>query len=202
MSICIASVAALYQRRLKRLLAYSTISHTGFILLGVSCGSVDSIKACAIYIILYAFMSLSVFSVVLLSSGNIILSKYIVQWTALSRQNILFALSFSIILFSMAGIPPLAGFFSKLGILLSMLAQDYTFVALVIVLFSSVGCFYYIRLIKVMFFTEALKVDNWVYLNSNVTCLVLAITLTVVVLFLVFPGFILNISALVALSLF
>jgi NADH-quinone oxidoreductase subunit N len=78
-SVCFASVAALYQKRVKRLLAYSTISHTGFILLGISCGSIDSIKSCFIYIALYSLMSLLTFSIIIYTSLNNKIPKYLIN---------------------------------------------------------------------------------------------------------------------------
>lgn len=79
LSVCFASVAALYQKRMKRLLAYSTISHTGFILLGIGCGSVDSVKSCIIYIALYSIMSLSTFAVIMYASTNKVIPKYLLN---------------------------------------------------------------------------------------------------------------------------
>lgn len=79
LSVCFASVTALYQRRVKRLLAYSTISHTGFILLGICCGSVDSIRACVVYIIIYSLMSLSTFSIIMYASMENSILKYLIN---------------------------------------------------------------------------------------------------------------------------
>jgi len=79
LSVCFASVAALYQKRVKRLLAYSTISHTGFILLGIGCGSVDSVKSCVIYIALYSVMSLSTFAAIMYASTNKAIPKYLLN---------------------------------------------------------------------------------------------------------------------------
>jgi proton-translocating NADH-quinone oxidoreductase chain N len=199
-SICLASVAAIYQKRLKRLLAYSAISHSGFIIMGICCGTIDSVKACVIYIILYTVMSLATFSIVLLCSSNNITPKYIIQWAFLAKKNLLLAFTFSLTLFSIAGIPPLAGFYSKLGILISMLSQDYVFTTLIVIMFSSIGCFYYIRLIKLFFFIFS-KNSFWFSVNSGVTGVVLAVVLSVITLFLVFPTFLSNLSALAALSL-
>ena len=79
LSVCLASVAALYQKRVKRLLAYSTISHTGFILLGIACGSIDSVKSCVIYIALYALMSLSTFSIIMFAGMKKTIPKYLIN---------------------------------------------------------------------------------------------------------------------------
>jgi len=78
-SICFASVAALYQKRIKRLMAYSTVSHTGFLVLGIFCSSVDSIKACTVYIILYILMTLTLFCLLFLSGINNAQQKYLIN---------------------------------------------------------------------------------------------------------------------------
>jgi NADH:ubiquinone oxidoreductase subunit 2 (subunit N) len=78
-SICFASVAALYQKRIKRLMAYSTVSHTGFLLLGICCSTVDSIKACTVYIVLYILMTLTLFSLLFLSGINNPQQKYLIN---------------------------------------------------------------------------------------------------------------------------
>lgn len=154
-SVCFASVATLYQKRLKRLLAYSAISHTGFILLSICCGSIDSMKSTLVYIFIYVVMTLSIFSVIFLSSNKNKIPKFLINWTSIASQNLCLAITFSIILFSVAGIPPLAGFFSKLSVFGSLLFKDYLLTSVTISIFSSIACFYYIRLIRIFFFTEA-----------------------------------------------
>jgi NADH-quinone oxidoreductase subunit N len=201
LSVCLASVAALYQKRVKRLLAYSTISHTGFILLGIACGSIDSVKSCVIYIALYALMSLSTFSLIMFAGMKKTIPKYLINWTALAQRNMTLAITFTLILFSIAGIPPLAGFYSKLCILLSMLSQDLIFLTLVVVMFSSIACFYYIRLIKVFFFTKTGKNNFWSGQGGRSIELFLGFSTTLIVLFLCRPSFLNTLATVVATSL-
>jgi len=188
----------LYQKRLKRLLAYSAISHTGFILLGISCCTIDSVKASLIYIVLYSITSLALFSIILSLGISKKLPKYLINWSSLAKYNMLLASSFSLILFSMAGIPPLAGFFSKLFVLLSLLTQGSVALSVVIVLLSSIGCFYYIRLVKIFFFTTPLKMVSSFYGFSKMVTIFLTILLTMVVFFAVLPNFLINLANLVS----
>ena len=174
-SVAFASVAALYQKRLKRLLAYSAISHSGFILLAISCNSLESIKATLIYIIIYLIMSLALFSVifVVLKSNN--LPKFLINWSFFATQNLCLGLSFSCLIFSIAGIPPLAGFFSKLGIFSCLLFNGYIVTPVLIAIFSSSACFYYIRLIRIFFFVENTRSTFWTgsstgFVNLTISC--------------------------------
>jgi NADH:ubiquinone oxidoreductase subunit 2 (subunit N) len=158
LSIAVGSISAIYQKRIKRLFAYSTIAHTGFILLGVLSCSVESSKALIFYITIYAFLTILLFSLLIFSTlKTSSYPKYLANLTSLGLKNYLFAISFALILFSIAGIPPLAGFFSKFFVLFTIVAQEYYVTSLIIILISSVACFYYIRLIKIFFFVKSSK---------------------------------------------
>jgi NADH-quinone oxidoreductase subunit N len=163
LSIVIGSVSALYQKRLKRLFAYSTISHTGFILLGVACLSVDSTSSLIFYVVVYSGLTILLFSLLIFS---IITQEnfpaFIANWTSSGLRNYVFIISFTLVLFSIAGIPPLAGFFSKLMVLLSLIAKQHYITSLVIVIVSSIASFYYIRLIKTFFFVKTSKNNLWI----------------------------------------
>jgi len=153
LSITIGSISAIYQKRLKRLFAYSTISHTGFILLGIACASADAANSLIFYIVIYACLTILMFSLLIFSViTQTNFPGFIANWTSSGLRNYVFVISFALVLFSISGIPPLAGFFSKLMILLSLIAQEYYVTGLVIVIISSIASFYYIRLIKTFFF--------------------------------------------------
>lgn len=201
LSVCLGSIAALYQKRVKRLLAYSTISHTGFLLLGISCGSVDSIRSCVIYMAIYSLMSLSTFSVIMYASMENSVPKFLINWAAIAQRNFSLALSFALLLFSVAGIPPLAGFYSKLCILLSLLGQGYCVTAMVIVVFSSIACFYYIRLVKIFFFTAGGSNIFWTGSGTRNLELFLGTGLSTIIFFLTRPTTISAGSTLVGLTL-
>ena len=200
-SICFASVAALYQKRIKRLMAYSTVSHTGFLVLGIFCSSVDSIKACTVYIILYILMTLTLFSLLFLSGINNAQQKYLINWTSLYERNFSVALAFALLLLSVAGIPPLAGFYSKLCILLCLLSKNHVLVTVVIAIFSSIACFYYIRLIKILFFTSNSKTQFWFGNGTKNVESFISLSLTIIILFLIRPNLLLDSSIITAISL-
>lgn len=162
-SITVGSISAIYQKRIKRLFAYSTIAHTGFILLGILACSAESSKALIFYIIVYALLTVLLFSLLIFSTlTTSVYPKYLANLTSIGLKNYLFAITFALILFSIAGIPPLAGFFSKFFVLLSIISQKYYVTGVIIVTISSVACFYYIRLIKIFFFVKTAKNSVWI----------------------------------------
>ena len=112
-------------------------------------------------------MTTAVFTLIFISSNNAAIPKYLTNWTSFASQNVLVAFTFGIMLFSLAGIPPFAGFFSKLCVFFCLLSKSYVFSSICVAFFSSVACFYYIRLIKVFFFVDGSKNSYWVgYSNS------------------------------------
>ena len=197
LSISFASITALYQKRMKRLLAYSAISHTGFILVAITCNSVDAVKTSIVYMVIYVLMTIAVFSVlfVVLESNKI--PKFLINWSLISKHNLTMALTFSCVLFSVAGIPPLAGFFSKLFVLGSLFYDGFFILPCLIAIFSSIGCFYYIRLVKMFFFSSDSKTVIWTGLGSGKIELVLSI-LTVAITSFIFNTNVLVDSALLA----
>ena len=154
LSIIVGSLGAINQTKIKRLLAYSAIGHMGFMLIGLSTGALDGLFATFIYIIIYMITSFNTFAFVLsFTSSNS--TSFISQLGGLSRLNPVLAFTFTLGLFSMAGIPPLAGFFSKYLVLLSAFHQQLYFVAFIAIMFSVIASFYYIRLIRWMYFRNS-----------------------------------------------
>jgi NADH-quinone oxidoreductase subunit N len=200
-SISFASVTALFQKRLKRLLAYSAISHTGFILLAISCDSVESFKAFIVYIVVYIIMTMAAFTLIFISSNNAAIPKYLTNWTSFASQNVLVAFTFAVMLFSMAGIPPFAGFFSKLCVFLCLLSKNYIFSSICVAFFSSVACFYYIRLIKVFFFVEGSRNSYWTGYNNGFNEIYVGFSIFFVVALLNHLPTLLNVAFLVSFSI-
>ncbi len=154
LSVMIGSLGAINQTKLKRLLAYSAIGHMGFMLIGLSTGAINGFLATFVYIIVYMITSFNTFAFVLsFTSSNS--TNFISQLGGLSRLNPLLATTFALGLFSMAGIPPLAGFFSKYLVLLSAINNNLYLIATVAIIFSVIASFYYIRLIRWMFFRDS-----------------------------------------------
>jgi NADH-quinone oxidoreductase subunit N len=144
LSIIVGSLGAINQTKLKRLVAYSAIAHMGFMLLGLSTGALNGLLATFVYIVIYMITSFNTFAFLLSLNSP----QFISQLTGLSRLNPILAFTFALSLFSMAGIPPLAGFFSKYLVLLAAINNNQYFLALIAIIFSVIGSFYYLRLIK------------------------------------------------------
>lgn len=153
LSIVLGNTVAIMQSNLKRMLAYSAIAHSGFILLGLSCGSAEGFSAALFYAVIYVIMSAGIFGTMILlaGEGQEELAE-IDDCRGLAVRRPCFALVLLCLLFSMVGIPPLAGFWAKWFVLKEVLAQGHVWLAVVAVLFSVVGAFYYLRVIKLMYF--------------------------------------------------
>lgn len=161
-SLFVGCLGALYQKKIKRLLAYSAISHAGYLLIAVSSNSVHGVEAAVFYFIVYILMGLAVFNIVLnnrnnRSSGRLI---YLTEFLNFSKTNITLAVIFGIVLFSMAGVPPLAGFLSKMNLFLTAINSGLYIVTIIALLMSGVGSVYYIRVIKIMFF-DVEQIFQW-----------------------------------------
>jgi len=154
-SMLLGSFAAIAQSNIKRLLAYSSIGHIGYALVGLAAGTVEGLRGVLIYMTIYLVMVVGTFCVVLsMRRGNRMLEE-IDDLKGLSRTNPMMAAVLAIMMFSMAGIPPLAGFFGKLYVFLAAIETGLYTLAIVGVLTSVVGAYYYIRIVKVMYFDEA-----------------------------------------------
>lgn len=202
LSIIVGGIGALNQGKLKRLLAYSGISHVGFLLIGVGTNTLMSLHATLIYIILYIVMSFGTFAFVLnvFKHGN-----FISQLSGLSRSNPILALTFGFILLSIAGVPPLAGFYSKYLILLSALDSGLFLISFLAVIGSGIAAFYYLRIIKWMFFKDSTyyhykdigdvlyPVQNNLHINL-VGSLIMGVSLFIILTFLFYPTPLLNLS--------
>lgn len=194
LSLIVGSIGAINQAKIKRLLSYSAISHIGFLLIGIIPLSLYSIQATMIYILLYIVMSLNTFTILL----NMSKYNYITQFSGLSRLNPVLALTFTFTLLSIAGIPPLAGFFSKYLILINAVQNDFYLLAFVAVATSAISTFYYLRLIKWFFFNDSnfftykniadltVPTTNPITINFF-SSLVLGVTLWIILTFMIFP---------------
>ncbi len=155
LSMATGNVIAIAQSNLKRMLAYSTISHVGFILLGVLAGTAESYAAAMFYTLSYAVMSLGAFGIIMLLARQGFEAEEINDFRGLNQRSPWFAFLMLVLMLSMAGIPPTVGFWAKLAVLNMVVQIDMLWLALVAVFFSIIGVFYYLRVIKVMYFDEA-----------------------------------------------
>ena len=154
LSMGLGNITAIAQTNIKRMLAYSTISHMGFLLLGMLTGSETGYAASFFYAVIYGFMSLAGFGLLIMLSRNGVEFENLDQLKGLNRRQPWFAFLMLLVMFSMAGIPPLVGFFAKLSVLNALLEANLAWVAVVAVIFSLIGAFYYLRVVKVMYFDE------------------------------------------------
>ena len=154
LSLAVGNVAAIAQTNLKRMLAYSTISHVGFILMGFIAGTPQGLSAAMFYTIAYAFMAAAAFGMIILLSREGFEAENIADFKGLNAREPWFALMMLMIMFSMAGIPLFVGFYAKLVVLESVLNAGLVWLAIVGVFFAVIGAFYYLRVIWFMYFTE------------------------------------------------
>lgn len=201
-SIIYAAFVALKQDSLKRLLAYSGIGHVGFILLPLTTNSLDGLQALFFYSLVYTVTSLPVWGVVVSVLGGKAKSQNnITILSGLSTTSPALALIGALAFFSLAGIPPLVGFYSKVFVFFSAIKASYYFVAFIILAISVISTFYYISIVKTIYFE---KNKNWIFYKtvSKGTSILLSITLILLVFLFVNPSVLLLFSQKMALSIF
>ena len=158
LSIIIGNITAIVQTNLKRMLAYSTISHMGFVLLGVLVGTDVGLGSAMFYVVVYVLMNVGAFGMILLLSRAGFEADNLDDFRGLNQRSPWYAFVMLLLMFSMVGIPPTVGFYAKLAVLQSLLSAGFIAVAVIAIIFSVVGAFYYLRLVRLMYF-EA-PVDN------------------------------------------
>ncbi len=179
-SMILGSVAAIGQKNIKRLLAYSSISHMGYALAGVATGSVSGYTSTIVYITIYIIMNMGTFACLYLMKVEGKYTEKIDDLSGLSKDKPLFAFSFLILFFSLAGIPPLGGFFAKFFIFMSVIESELYALAIIGLLTTVVSAFYYLKIIKIIYFDDnKLKFDETRNVSIKTTiflsCLVLSI---------------------------
>lgn len=152
LSMAIGNIVAIAQTNLKRMLAYSTISHVGFILLGILAGTAAGYQAAVYYTLAYVIMSGAAFGMIILLSRQGFEAEQLDDFRGLNARSPWFAGVMLVVMFSMAGVPPLLGFYAKLAVLAAVVEVGHTWLAVAGVLFSVIGAFYYLRVVKLMYF--------------------------------------------------
>jgi NADH-ubiquinone oxidoreductase chain 2 len=219
LSLIIGTVLGLTQFRIKRLLAYSTISHLGFMLLALSINSVESIQSFIFYLIQYSLSNINAF-IILIAIGYSLLSSRNINYNELQEdeknspvqlisqlkgffyENSVLALSFAITLFSFAGIPPLMGFFAKQMVFSSALQEGFVFLTLIGVLTSVVSAVYYLYIIKTMFFDKVSSINKQISMLSSSLSIIISILTLIILLFMFIPNELLHISNILSVLLF
>ena len=185
-SMLFGAIAAIGQTNIKRLVAYSSIGHIGYTLAGLATGSNEGIQSSIIYISIYVIMNLALFSCLLMLKRNDQYYEDIDDLSGLSKNHPLLSLSLLVILFSLAGIPPLAGFFAKFYIFKAVIEQSMYFLAIVGLLSTVVAAFYYLRIIKIIYFDkekEKYDEDHSLWLKFSLT-----FSTILILLYFIFPS--------------
>ncbi|MDP3483024.1 MAG: NADH-quinone oxidoreductase subunit N, partial [Sulfuricella sp.] len=152
LSMAIGNITAIAQTNLKRMLAYSTISHMGFLLLGILSGSLNGYSGSMFYVLSYVLMSLGTFGMILLLSRKGFEAENLDDFKGLNQRSPWYAFMMLLLMFSMAGVPPTVGFYAKLSVLQAALLAGFVWVVVFAVLMSVIGAFYYLRIVKLMYF--------------------------------------------------
>jgi NADH-quinone oxidoreductase subunit N len=198
-SMALGSFAAIGQKNIKRLMAYSSIGHMGFALVGLAAGTPEGAQGVLVYIAIYVSMTLGSFAVILTMKRNGQHVEDISDLSGLSRTNPLLAFVFAMLLFSLAGIPPLAGFFAKWYVFVAAIKAGLFTLAVIGVVTSVVGAYYYLSIIKVMYFDEPLVRLDPMRMELRT---VLAVAGLFNIFFFVYPGPLVSVATAAANSLF
>ncbi|MBI2314212.1 MAG: NADH-quinone oxidoreductase subunit NuoN [Betaproteobacteria bacterium] len=154
LSMAIGNITAIAQTNIKRMLAYSTISHMGFVLLGILSGGGNGYSSAMFYIVTYVMMTLGSFGMVMLLSREGFEAENIEDFKGLNQRSPWYAFMMLLIMFSLAGVPPMVGFYAKLSVLQAALHAGFLWLVVVAVILSLIGAFYYLRVVKLMYFDE------------------------------------------------
>jgi NADH-quinone oxidoreductase subunit N len=182
-SIGLGNVVAIAQANLKRMLAYSTIAHMGFLVLGILAGNDNGFSSALFYVITYVLMTLAAFGMILLLSRAGFEAEELEDFKGLNQKSKWYAFLMMVTMFSLAGLPPTVGFFAKVSVLQAVLDAGYTWLVVYAVLLSVVGAFYYLRVVKLMYMdapTAEITIDarpeiRWVLSANGLAILALGI---------------------------
>ena len=185
-SMLFGAIAAIGQKNLKRLIAYSSIGHMGYALAGLSVGSNEGIQSAISYISIYIVMNLAFFSCLFMIRKSENYFENIEDLSGLSKNHPILSISLMIVLFSLAGIPPLAGFFAKFYIFMAVIEQSMYFLAVIGLLSTVIAAYYYLRIIKIIYFDpEKEKYDTDHHLGLKVS---LAISTIFILFYFIYPS--------------
>ena len=197
--MAIGSFAAIGQTNIKRLMAYSSIGHMGFALVGLAAGTVEGAHGVVVYMSIYLAMTLGTFAGILSMRRNGDYVEDIADLAGLARTNAPMAFFLATMMFSLAGIPPLAGFFAKFYVFAAAMKADLYGLAIIGVLISAIGAYYYLRIVKVMYFDEPAKAFDQ---PGAAPRIVLALSTAVVIFYALAPAPLTDAAMAAAKSLF
>lgn len=198
LSMGIGNFAAIVQNNVKRLLAYSSVAHMGYMLLGVLCATPRGYSAAMFYMITYAIMTLASFGIVTLMSKGNFEAEHMSDFAGLYHRSPWLAFMMMLTMFSLAGVPPLVGFIAKVGVLEALIQVHLVWLAVVAILFAIVGAYYYIRVIKVIYFEDSGRPENVEPITYPMDVMIaITINCLAVLVIGVFPGWLFSLSHLV-----
>ena len=190
-SMILGAVAAIVQNNIKRLLAYSSIGHIGYALAGVATGAISGYESSVIYITIYVIMNIGAFSCLYLLKSGGEYKENISDLSGISKKNPVLSISFLIILFSLAGIPPLGGFFAKFYVFTAVLEHKMYALAIIGLLTTVISAFYYLRIIKVIYFDDnAITFD---VVKNKIAQVTILISCSILITFFLYPSLLNNI---------
>jgi NADH-quinone oxidoreductase subunit N len=192
-SMALGNFTAIAQINLKRMLAYSTIAHMGFLLLGFISGDIEGYGSSMFYAVSYVIMSLGAFGMIMLLSREGFEADTLNDFKGLNQRSPWLAFLMLILMFSMAGVPPTVGFYAKFSVLNAVVQSGHTWLAIAAVLFSLIGAFYYLRIVKLMYF-DAPESHAPIILGQDTTLLISVNSLGVLLLG-VLPGTLMSVCA-------
>jgi len=191
LSMAVGNLAAIAQRNIKRMLAYSTVGHVGFIMLGVIAGNADGYAGVLVYMTIYLFMSMGAFAIIVLMRREGIQGELLDDFAGLSKVRPGYALAMGLYMFSLAGIPFLGGFWAKYVVFIAAIEAGHLYLAIIALLFSVVGAFYYIRIVKYIYFDDTRVAFDFV--ENRLMQATVAVTAVAVVAIGIYPQPVINI---------
>ncbi len=198
-SMALGSFAAIGQTNIKRLMAYSSIGHMGFALVGLAAGTVEGAHGVVVYMAIYLAMTLGTFAGILSMRRDGVYVETIADLAGLARTNAPMAFFLAAMMFSLAGVPPLAGFFAKFYVFAAAMKANLYGLAIIGVLLSAVSAYYYLRIVKIMYFDEPAKAFDR---PGSAARIVLALSTAVVIFYVLYPAPLTDTAMAAAKSLF
>ena len=191
LTMAAGNLAAIAQRNIKRMLAFSTVGHVGFVSLGLIAANPDGYAGILVYLSVYLFMTMGVFAIIILMRREGIQGELLDDFAGLSRVRPGYALAMGLFLFSLGGIPFLAGFWAKYVVFIAAVEAGHLYLVLYALLFSAVGAFYYIRVVKYIYFDEERVAFNFV--ENRLLQLTVSVTAIAVVVLGIYPDPLINV---------
>jgi len=189
-TIAVGSIIALSQTNIKRMLAYSSVAHAGYMLLGIIAGTPEGLAATVNYLMIYMFMNMGAFAIVIMLRSEGFQGEDIEDYIGMSKSNPTAAALMLVFMFSLTGIPPTAGFIGKFYVIMEVINAGYTYLAVVAVVFSAVSAFFYLRIVMYMFMRD--PKEEVVLTSSPSMSFALAVTSMMIIIIGVFPSILLN----------